>query len=664
MLELINLNPLVTMNHLASKFAFLLFLFFYLETNSQVLFYSDIFHGGVTGNGASFGSGSGTINMIVFIEPNSTIRKAFLIAVREKDNGAEITVSLNNTNYTFSNATIQTNGFISSVNNVVMWDNSSIHAIDITEEIDPAVNNYSLVIPPPENSDSGFYASYYVFITYENPDLPLISTNLFINNTDVLPIIQYDLSSLSILNNSLPVCLAVYSSYLCDTISTYKDGSYIKVNDFTFGLLGGNEANTPIFCAGVYANYSYYNNTIFAFDDDNPDSLMQGSDALADIKSYVNNGDTALNLTFTYQSDFEPFTNPIRAVMLSYSTLCEEFATSITESTTTCLGEQLPLQATGGTHYAWWPATGLSDTTLANPVASPQKTTNYTVIIKDENGCVKTEHIRITVQPPPVPERVTTQNSLCAQNNGSVTVGSINTGSTYEYALNDNAQTTPVFASLPPDSYALQITDTLGCTYQQNDIIIEEINNIIANFEYDILTTNPSKPLLEVPVTVQFNNLSQNASQYQWDINNQQLSAFEPLYTFTEPGVYPITLISTFTEPHCSDTALQILEFVSGVFLEIPNIFTPNKDDINDVFTLKAGGIKTLEIALFNRWGRKIKTVQITLNPETINEIPVWDGIYPDTGEPAPFGVYFYTIVGVDKFDQRFTRSGNVQIVR
>lgn len=648
------------MKHLALK----LVLFFVLSSyqgNTQILFYSDIFHGGVTGNGASFGIGSGTINMNVLIESNSTIRKAFLLAVREKDNGTNITVSLNNNNYIFSNATIQTNGFISLVNNVVIWDNSSIHAIDITEEIDPSVNNYSLVIPPPENSDSGFYASYYLYILYENPDLPLISTNLFINNIDVSPIIQYDLSSLSKINNSLPVCLAVYSSYFCDII---EDGSFVSVDGFNLGLIGGDEFNTPIFCVGVYANYSYYNNAIFALDDDNPDSLMQGSDALADIKSYINNGDTTLNLTFTYQSNFAPFTNPIRAVMLSYSTPCEEFTTSVTDTTTICLGEELQLTATGGSHYIWWPATGLSDSTIANPIASPQKTTNYTVIIKNDSGCVKTEHVRISVQPPPVPEGVTTQNSLCAQNNGSVTVGSINTGSTYQYALNGNTQSTAFFANLAPGIYNLQITDTLGCSYAQNEIIIDEINNITAAFDYDILQNNPTKPLLQVPVTVQFNNLSQNANLFEWDINNQQISAFEPQYTFTEPGIYPITLISTFTEPHCSDTTKQILEFVSGVFLEIPNIFTPNRDDINDVFTLKAGSIKTLEISLFNRWGKKIKTEQFNLNPETINEVELWDGIYPDNSEPAPYGVYFYTITGIDRYSQRFTRSGNVQVVR
>jgi len=403
-------------------------------------------------------------------------------------------------------------------------------------------------------------------------------------------------------------------------------------------------------------------------DDDTPDNLMDGTDGLADISQLIDDESTSLIFSMDNETNVpdELGANIYLAWFISYTPTqdCSEMVTSVSLNQLLCGGQQFQLQATGGTQYTWWPATGLSDSTIANPIASPEKTTNYTVIIKNDSGCVKTEHVRITVQPPPVPEEVTTQNSLCAQNNGSVSVGGINTGSEYTYSLNGETQSSAFFANLAPGSYTLQITDAFGCSYIQNEIIIEEINNITAAFDYDILQNNPTKPLMQVPVTVQFNNMSQNANQYQWDINNQQLSAFEPLYTFTEPGVYPITLIATFVEPHCSDTALQTLEFVSAVFLEIPNIFTPNKDGVNDVFTLQAGGIKTLEIALFNRWGRKIKTEQFTLNPESTNQVELWDGIYPDNGEPAPHGVYFYTIIAIDKSNQRFTRSGYVQVVR
>ena len=57
--------------------------------------------------------------------------------------------------------------------------------------------------------------------------------------------------------------------------------------------------------------------------------------------------------------------------------------------------------ATGGTAaytYSWSPATGLSNTTIANPVASPSTLTIYTLAVTDANGCndISTVTIDIT----------------------------------------------------------------------------------------------------------------------------------------------------------------------------------------------------------------------------------------------------------------------------
>lgn len=58
-------------------------------------------------------------------------------------------------------------------------------------------------------------------------------------------------------------------------------------------------------------------------------------------------------------------------------------------------GESTILQANGGVSYQWTPQTGLSDTTTANPVASPTQTTEYIVTITNAEGC--TAQIKVTV---------------------------------------------------------------------------------------------------------------------------------------------------------------------------------------------------------------------------------------------------------------------------
>jgi len=50
-----------------------------------------------------------------------------------------------------------------------------------------------------------------------------------------------------------------------------------------------------------------------------------------------------------------------------------------TGSTAICRGQSAPLNATGALFYSWSPSTGLSNASIANPVATPATTTTYTV---------------------------------------------------------------------------------------------------------------------------------------------------------------------------------------------------------------------------------------------------------------------------------------------
>ncbi|RYZ53178.1 MAG: PKD domain-containing protein, partial [Sphingobacteriales bacterium] len=72
---------------------------------------------------------------------------------------------------------------------------------------------------------------------------------------------------------------------------------------------------------------------------------------------------------------------------------------AIAADTGYCPGGQANLWATGGATYAWSPSYGLSDTTTANPIATPQTSTDYTVLITDIHNCADTEHVSVQVYP-------------------------------------------------------------------------------------------------------------------------------------------------------------------------------------------------------------------------------------------------------------------------
>ncbi|MFT4061754.1 MAG: gliding motility-associated C-terminal domain-containing protein [Edaphocola sp.] len=64
-----------------------------------------------------------------------------------------------------------------------------------------------------------------------------------------------------------------------------------------------------------------------------------------------------------------------------------------------CPSDSVQLEAQGGASYLWTPGSGLSDSTIANPVAYPLVGTTYSVLITDRYGCVDTQLVTVAVYP-------------------------------------------------------------------------------------------------------------------------------------------------------------------------------------------------------------------------------------------------------------------------
>ncbi len=67
-------------------------------------------------------------------------------------------------------------------------------------------------------------------------------------------------------------------------------------------------------------------------------------------------------------------------------------------STTIQQGQSVQLSAAGGTTYNWTPSNGLSCTDCANPIATPNTTTIYTVTGTDASGCTGTDNVTVIIQ--------------------------------------------------------------------------------------------------------------------------------------------------------------------------------------------------------------------------------------------------------------------------
>lgn len=125
--------------------------------------------------------------------------------------------------------------------------------------------------------------------------------------------------------------------------------------------------------------------------------------------------------------------------------------------------------AVPGVNYAWLPTTGLSDPTIAQPIASPASTTTYQLITSiDGIGCYAVDEIKVEVSPTNAPSVNAGNNqSLCLGN--SITIGLLGNAS-YTYAwspatgLNDSSLAQPTATPIDTTLYTLVVTDPLtGC---------------------------------------------------------------------------------------------------------------------------------------------------------------------------------------------------------
>ncbi len=86
----------------------------------------------------------------------------------------------------------------------------------------------------------------------------------------------------------------------------------------------------------------------------------------------------------------------------------------------------------------------------------------------------------------------------------------------------------------------------------------------------------------------------------------------------------------------------------------IPDAFSPNGDNINDVLLVKGVFIDKFQMIILNRWGSVLFS--------TDNQKTGWDGTY--NNEQMPEGTYIYKIEVIDALGQPFVKTGTVLLLR
>jgi len=326
--------------------------------------------------------------------------------------------------------------------------------------------------------------------------------------------------------------------------------------------------------------------------------------------------------------------NNVHEICFQYTTFLDAIDDAVV-----CPGGELQLQARGGTRYLWEPGTGLSDSTVANPIVSPVETTNYLLTVFDECDRPFYDTVTIAVEGDSVFFDLGIDTTVCE--NSGFTLSAATPNSLYQWS---DGSTDSILVVPEPGRYAVTVTRT--------DIYCEADDRIRVRFD-DAPTVNlgPDTTICEgEKVILVADSLSDAA--YLWQDRSYQTS-----YVAYQTGFYEVVVVNK-----CGfSTDLVYVQVDDCEELYIPNAFSPNADMENDVFYIMDGGdvleIETLRI--FDRWGTLVfQQDNFMSNDPKLG----WDGSFQ--AKAAPPGVYLYQARVTFVNGKTKTLAGDVTLLR
>lgn len=158
------------------------------------------------------------------------------------------------------------------------------------------------------------------------------------------------------------------------------------------------------------------------------------------------------------------------------------------------------------------------------------------------------------------------------------------------------------------------------------------------------------------PTELVLTNYSGNFLKSYWKFNDQVLpdTSLNLVRTYNKSGSYTVTLFATGIN-NCNDSSSYAFRISDSSSIILPNIFTPNGDDANDVYCPITTGIQTLKAWVYNRYGSLIA------NWDKVKGS--WDG-HTISGEVCSEGVYVVVVEAIGFDGAEYKLKGTITLAR
>ena len=305
----------------------------------------------------------------------------------------------------------------------------------------------------------------------------------------------------------------------------------------------------------------------------------------------------------------------------------------------------------GGT----WSGNGITDPTgVFDPIAAGAGT--HTLTYVHTQGCGGTNSMDMVVNPLPDSDFSADIFSGCSPVTVHFTSDPAVNASTWDFGDNTTATTIGTAEhTFTAGTYSVTLTNTVnGCSSSTTN------TNYIEVYPIPDAAFNASPQVLpQTETTAQFHNHSVNGDSYFWTFGDGDNSNLEnPSHTFPQvPGNYPVTLTVTSSNG-CTDAVSLIITVKDNKIIYVPNTFTPDGDEFNNVFApvITAGyDTQNYSFTIFDRWGETV------FESHDVNK--GWDGTY--LGKLVQAGIYTWTIRIKSLDDDRYeVFTGHLNMLR
>ena len=314
-----------------------------------------------------------------------------------------------------------------------------------------------------------------------------------------------------------------------------------------------------------------------------------------------------------------------------------------------CPNENLTLTASGAATYSW-SGPGVTNSTGNIQSIIPTGTGTFQAIGYTTAGCVDSIQTSFTLYPKPI-ITLTPDQEICLGKMASMTVIGADT---YSWDPSNLVGSQVYVSPSVTSTYQVIGFNQFSCSDTAVSIVTVHPNPValIGADPYFLTSDSPN---------VTFSNLSTGQVVSTWDFDDgtvlQELSTpFEYQFPFEE-GNYNVSLLVE-SQYGCLDSITQLIQVKGDVIYYVPNSFTPDGDEHNNMFTpVFTSGFEPLsyQLDVYDRWGELMFTSQ---NPQI-----GWDGYLNFV--KCQEGMYAYNIRFIEtKSGEYKSISGNINLLK